>query len=226
MSRFDRLLARLQRFYGRLPQPPRDPFVFFVWEVLSGATTAARRDIALGALRRLRALTPDAVARAPQGKLLEAVALAGAPAEQRVEMLRAGAQAFRRSDVLRTLALRPLMPARRSLRALPGFDAAAARRLLLFTTGRGPVPPDPRVIRVGQRLGFGGNSGVARRDAREVQQTLTRMFVSQVEDCRQAFLYLAHHGEATCTQLDPHCTVCPVLEDCPEGQARLHRRRN
>ncbi len=29
------LVASLQKFYGALPPPPRDPFTLFVWEVLS-----------------------------------------------------------------------------------------------------------------------------------------------------------------------------------------------
>ena len=224
MPRFERLLARLQRFYGLLAQPPKDPFMFFVWEVVSARTTAPRRDLAIGALRRLPAMTPDAMIRAPQAKLAEALSLAGPHAEQRLDALRAGAEQFRRSEVLRTLPLRPLIAARRALRPLPQFDTAAARRMLLFTTGRGPTPPDPRVMRVGRRLGFGGTSAVPRRDTRDLQRTLTRMFVSQIEDCRQAFLYLAHHGDATCTEADPHCVVCPVRDDCPEGQKRLTGR--
>ena len=38
---------------------------------------------------------------------------------------------------------------------------------------------------------------------------------------RRAFLYLSHHGAATCTEAEPHCPICPVLKDCPEGRARV-----
>jgi endonuclease III len=50
------------------------------------------------------------------------------------------------------------------------------------------------------------------------------MFAGDLEDCRSAFVYLAHHGEVTCTKADPLCGVCPVHDDCPEGQARLNKR--
>jgi hypothetical protein len=56
------LLDRLRTFYGALPSPPSDPFALYVWEVLSVGTTPARRDAAFNALRRVPALTPDAVA--------------------------------------------------------------------------------------------------------------------------------------------------------------------
>src|SRR2546428_12319141 len=64
MSRLDGLLDALRKFYGALPKPPRDPFTLFVWEVLSMHSTPQKRDAALGALKRIPALTPDAMWRA------------------------------------------------------------------------------------------------------------------------------------------------------------------
>src|SRR2546428_12658069 len=83
MSRLDGLLDALRKFYGALPKPPRDPFTLFVWEVLSMHSTPQKRDAALGALKRIPALTPDAMWRAPQKKLEESGKLAGADGEQR-----------------------------------------------------------------------------------------------------------------------------------------------
>jgi len=221
MSQFERILARLQRFYGHLAQPPRDPFAYFVWEILSARTTTVRRDRAFAALKRLPALTPDSLTRAAPGRLLEAVSQAGPYAESRVEALRAGAEAFRQSPALRALALQPLAQARRALELLPQIDRVAARRMFLFSLGRGGIPPDPGVMRVGRRLGIAGGTGRPHRDARLVRRALTQLYAGQLEDCRFTFLYLAHHGEVTCTEADPRCGVCPVLEDCPEGRMRV-----
>ena len=66
MSRLERLLDALQKFYGALPSPPRDPFALFVWEVLSVHSTPRKRDAAFAALKRIPALTPDAMWRAPK----------------------------------------------------------------------------------------------------------------------------------------------------------------
>ena len=41
-----------------------------------------------------------------------------------------------------------------------------------------------------------------------------------VDAYRHAYLYLSHHGGATCTEADPHCSVCPLLKECPEGARR------
>src|SRR5438874_3276455 len=97
MSRLETLIDALQKFYGALPSPPRDPFGLFVWEVLSVHSKPRQRDVAFGALRRIRALTPDAMWRAPQKKLEDSVALAGPYGEQRLRALRTGVDRFRRA---------------------------------------------------------------------------------------------------------------------------------
>ena len=71
------LLNRLRDFYGPLAAPPSEPFAVYVWEVLARGTTPVRRDASFAALKRLPALTPDALARAPRGKVEAAVAQAG-----------------------------------------------------------------------------------------------------------------------------------------------------
>jgi len=108
VSRLDKLIAALRKFYGTLPAPPRDPFTLFVWEVLSVHSTPRKRDAALAALKRIRALTPDAMWRAPQKKLEESVALAGPYGENRLRALRTGTEIFRRQAALPTVIRGPL----------------------------------------------------------------------------------------------------------------------
>ena len=100
VSHLKPLLDQLETFYGVLPKPPRDPFTLFVWEVLSVHATPRRRDAALAALKRIRALTPDAMWRAPQKKLEDAVALAGPYADHRLRALKRGVDIFRRTPDL------------------------------------------------------------------------------------------------------------------------------
>lgn len=222
MSRLRPIIAGLARFYGRLPRPPHDPFGCFVWEVLSARTTATRRDMAFGALKRVRVLTPDSMSRAPQAKLSAAVGLAGPYLEQRLTALRTGADVFRRSAVLSALAAQTTTAARRALRPLPQLDAAGARRLLLFTTGHRALPSDARVGRVARRLGLGRTTHRVRAQERAVHRAIAHDLAdADVDEIRHTFLYLAHHGDATCTEGDPHCFVCPLRLHCPEGQARV-----
>ncbi len=223
VSRLEGLLAALQNFYGTLPMPPRDPFTLFVWEVLSVHSTPRKRDAALAALKRIPALTPDSMWRAPQKKLEESVKLAGPYTENRLTALRTGVDVFRRSPKLPAVIRGPLPAARRALKPLPQLGETGAHRMLLLAADQQILPVDARVSRVGRRLGYGEPSEEFRKQARSVQDALTRELPPSVDAFRRAFLYLSHHGAATCTEADPHCPVCPVLQDCPEGQRRVGR---
>src|SRR5436190_462587 len=102
-SRLEAHVSALRKFYGALPSPPRDPFTLFVWEVLSVHSTPRKRDAALAALKRVPALTPDAMWRMPQKALQDAVAAAGPYLEQRMRALRMGVELFRRAPDLPAL---------------------------------------------------------------------------------------------------------------------------
>ncbi len=223
VSRFERLLVQLRRFYGVLPAPPHDAFIVFVWEVLSVGTTPSKRDAALGALRRVRALTPDAVARAPQKTLEQSVALAGPYLEQRLHALRVGADVFRRSPQLAQALRGSPLTARRAARALPLAGPAAAERMLLLAAGHPVLPVDAAIARVGLRLGYGAGSREPRDTARSVRRALSRELDRRTDAYRRALVYLSHHAASTCTEGDPHCGVCPLLEDCPDGRKRTIR---
>jgi endonuclease-3 len=214
------LIDRLREFYGALPTPPGDPFTLFVWEVLNVHSTPSKRDRALGALRRIRALTPDAMWRAPQKKLEESVGLAGPYLAQRVKALRTGVDRFRRSPDLPAVIRGPLAPARRALKGIPQMGEAGAYRMLLFAANHPVMPVDARVSRVARRLGFGEQHEDFAKTARSVREAFAAQLSPDLQSYRRAFLYLSHHGATTCTEADPHCTVCPLIQDCPEGRKR------
>jgi endonuclease-3 len=215
------VLSRLQRFYGALPAPPSDPFILFVWEVLNVHSTPRKRDAALAALKRARALTPDAMWRAPQKVLEESVALAGPYLEQRLERLRSGVEIFRRTPALASAIRGELIAARRVLKPLPVLGDGGAHRMLLFAGGHAVLPVDARVSRVARRLGYGTGGGDFKKIARSVQAAIVHELAASPESYRRAYLYLSHHGASTCAETDPHCAVCPVRADCPEGARRL-----
>ena len=220
MSRLEGIVSALQDFYGIQPPPPRDPFTLFVWEVLSVHSTPRKRDAALGALKRIRALTPDAMWRAPQKKLEESVKMAGPYTEQRLRALRTGVDLFRRTPALPKVIQGPLAAARRALKPFPQLGETGAHRMLLFAADHPILPVDARISRVGRRLGYGDASDDFKKQARSVQDAMSRELPESVDAFRRAFVYLSHHGAATCTETDPHCPVCPLLKDCPEGKKR------
>ena len=196
------VMDRLERFYGPLPQPPEDPFAFYVWEVLGVHTTALRRDAAMSALRRMPALTPDSMGRAARAKLESAIALAGPYREERLRALAAGVDVFKRNRDLAGRLRADLAAAREALASLPHLTSISGQRLLLFA-GRHPLlPDDPHIERVLARLRH--ERDVATRELGGVLTTLQR-----------AALYLSHHGRATCLESDPMCHICPLRIECP-----------
>ena len=214
------MVGALHRFYGALPTPPRDPFTLFVWEVLSVHSTPQKRDAALVALKRIPALTPDSMWRAPQKKLLESVTLAGPYAENRLRALRTGVDIFRRNPSFPQIVRGPLQAARRALKGLPQMGEGGAYRMLLFAADHPILPVDVRVARTSIRLGFGEPQKDFPKTARSVREALAPLLGGSLETFRQTFVYFSHHGGATCTERDPHCSVCPLLRDCPDGKKR------
>lgn len=218
MSRLESIVKALEKFYGALPSPPRDPFSLFVWEVLSVHSTPRKRDAAFGALRRIRALTPDAMARAPKKKLEDSVALAGSYAEQRLHALKTGVDRFRRAPALSRDIQGPLAKARRALKSLPQTGEGSSHRMLLFGSDHAVMPLDAGISRVARRLGYGEGP---RASARVIRTAMSAEIEPAIEMFRRAYLYLSHHAAATCTEVSPHCTVCPLSQDCPYRQRQL-----
>ncbi len=157
----DGVLARLRAFYGPLAQPPRELFAFFVWDVVSARALPARRDTAWQALRRLPALTPDAMFQVSKEDLGQALRAVGG-VEQRIEQLKNGSGHFRRHRELRQQVSGSLRAAVRALAGVPHLSPAARLGALLFAGGHAVAPVDDGVARVLGRLHGGGGPKRAR----------------------------------------------------------------
>jgi endonuclease III len=232
------LIDRLRVFYGALPAPPAHAFGVYIWEVLSIGTTPARRDAAFKALRRIPALTPDAVGRLPQAKLESALEHAGPMKEERIRALRAGADLFRRNPDIVDEFDRGARRALKAARRVPHLGRASSLRLLLYAAGIPVLPLDEHAFRVAQRLGYGmpadlkaGPGADARADfqvgptfdfdvgpttrlVRATRRAVVAEASRDIEILRIVSQYLTHHGLATCTTVAPHCSVCPLAPDC------------
>jgi endonuclease III len=209
-------IERLRAFYGALPLPPSLPFAVYAWEVLSIGTTPARRDSAFAALKKIPALTSDAIARVPQSRLEAAVALAGPMRDERVRALRAGADLFRRNPSLLEDLAAGGSRALRASRRIPHLGRAASLRLLLYSGAAPVLPLDEHALRVSLRLGYA--PGAAHRPPARVlslaRQALMRESGGELATLRLISRYLSHHGLSTCTETAPHCVVCPLAPDC------------
>jgi endonuclease-3 len=221
--RLERLVDMLREFYGLLPRPPSDAFTLFVWEVLSVHSTPRKRDAALAALKRNRALTPDAMWKIAQKKLEESVRLAGPYLEQRIRGLKTGVEIFRRNPRLTAAIKGPLPAALKTLKGMPQMGEGGAYRMLLFAGGHRVLPVDAKVSRVATRLGYGEKDKNFAKTARSIRHAVSADVADSLDAYQRTYTYLDHHGAATCTETDPHCSVCPLLEDCPFGRSRDRR---
>jgi endonuclease III len=233
-------LIVLREFYGLLPHPPVEPFQFFLWEILSADALPARRDLAWQALRRIPALTPDAVFRAPAKALLEAVGLIGPHRDERIEHIRATTGEFKRCRDLfeaEALARGGLRGATRALRRLTHLPRETLDRALLYPAGYTVLPLDDAAARVVARIegsaipvrggaeGFilkrAQWAGELRRQRRRARKTLAAALPRDLDAYRDAVTYLRHHAQHTCIAVGPHCKVCPLAKDCafPRAQA-------
>jgi endonuclease III len=204
-SRLERLVGELKQFYGVLPSPPADAFALFVWDTLSFQTTPQKRDLAFASLKRHRALTPDSMAKVAPKALEESVKLAGAYFEQRLRALRAAIRIFQRQPDLPAAFKGPLHSAEEAARRLPQASDGGPGRMLLFAGTHRVLPMDAGTARVVRRLGYD--------DAPDAE------LPHSLDVYRRVSTYLSHHAISTCTETDPHCAVCPLLHDCPTGQA-------
>lgn len=208
----------LREFYGLQPTPPADLFQFLVWEILSHNALPARRDLAWQALKKIPALTPDAMFRAPSKDLLDALGIAGAHREEKLELIRATVGEFKRHrHVLygETLRQAGLLRARRALKHLPHVPLPTRSRALLFAAGYEVLPIDAEMMRVAGRLM--GQPDTRHRPA--VRRWLMARVSAEIEALRDAVVYLRHHARNTCVPVAPHCGVCPLRADCASAMS-------
>jgi endonuclease III len=206
------MIATLRQFYGVQPAPPGDLFQFYAWEIVSAQTLPARRDLAWHALRRVPALTPDAMFRAPAPELRAALALAGPRVDDRIDRLRGLAGEFRRHrDLLRdeSLTAAGVLAARRALRKLQGVPPPVHGRALLYALGYPVLPLDDDVRRLVTRL-----LGPEGRRRSRAKPWIGGRIGAALEARREAITYLRHHAQQTCVRGTPHCTVCPLRGEC------------
>jgi len=215
----DGVLTALAAFYGPLASPPRDLFAFFVWEVVSARALPARRDIAWQALRRIPALTPDAMFRAPKDEVKAAIAGLGA-FEERFDALRSGSGHFRRHRELPDVVAGSLVRATRALGDVPHLTPSSRLRALVFAGGHAVPAVDDQVARVIGRLG-GVTAPAGPRRRRVARQALAASFGRDRDRLAQALVLLGHHAGHACVEHAPHCTVCPLRSGCASASGTV-----
>ncbi|MEZ5291408.1 MAG: hypothetical protein R2745_10015 [Vicinamibacterales bacterium] len=208
----EQALAALAAFYGPIAAPPREPFAYFVWDVVSARTLDARRDRAWLAIRRIPALTPDAMFRAPKAELKAALEPLG-DVDARLDALREGSGHFRRHRDLPDVAARSLAGLARALRDVPHLSAGAKATAPLLLAGRPVAALDESAARVLVRW-LGLAAGSERRRRRTARAALAASVGRDTDALSRAVTLLVHHARHACLAQAPHCGVCPLRTGC------------
>jgi endonuclease III len=223
LSRLAVLIRRLRAFHGAPVAPPmRDPYLLLLFEQVAYLASDADRLAAYRLLETRVGTSPEDIVAASVSSLQAVARRGGAIAvDQRVIRLRRVAHRVQTvwEGNLRRVLKRPFLEARRELMRYPAIGEAGAERILLLSGAVPVLGLDSNALRVLQRLGYGTQDSRWARAYRSAQRAAERELPSKVTARRDAFLLLRHHGQTVCRRSRPQCSACPLLADCPTGQA-------
>jgi len=224
-SPLGRILARLERFYGK-PKPPRsilpglsgtaNPYEMILYANCGYPATDASCTKGFEALKKEVGLRPDDILGAPDRKLVEILRLGGIVPELRAQRLREIAARVKHEfgGSLSAVLKGPLAEARKALKKFPTIADPGADKILLFTR-TAPVPAVPsNCVEVTVRLIHGQpykNYGVNYREAQEI---LRAQVPADCDSLLRAHLLLKQHGQEICKRTRPLCEQCPVMLQC------------
>ncbi|MCS7275426.1 MAG: endonuclease III [Dehalococcoidia bacterium] len=209
------IVRRLSDLYGTPEwRPHGDPLTELVLTILSQNTSDANSG---RAFMRLRARFPtwESLMAADLAVIEEAIRIGGLSQVKaaRIKALLEEVMRQRGSLDLSFLAELPAAEARAWLERLPGVGPKTAACVLLFSLGRPALPVDTHVHRVALRLGL-----VPPRTPPARAQALLEEWVPP-ELHYQFHVLLIRHGRRLCRAQRPLCSLCPLLDSCPHGQA-------
>ena len=198
-----------------------DPLTELVGSLLSHRTKNADSGRALVSLTQ-RFRSWEAVMDAPVEEVREAIRAATWP-EQKAPRIQGALRYIeqKRGELsLEFLAEMPPLEAQAWLEAIPGVGPKTSAAVLLFSRLHLPaLPVDSHHHRVAGRLGF-IPANVGPGPAHKLLRALLppEWPAQTLYDHHEALMF---HGQRCCFYRNPACGRCPVLELCPDGQARV-----
>jgi len=206
----------LAQEYGALKWDlPQDPLSELILTLLSQNTSGQNTRRAFSSLRE-RFGSWEAVAEASVEDIAQAIK-GGGLAQVKAARIKAILETVRKERGgldLSFLAELPLPEAKAWLRKLPGVGPKTVACVLLFSLGRPVLPVDTHVYRVSRRLGL----IPAKVSPERAQEELERQLPP--EEFERFHLSLIEHGRRVCRARRPHCELCILRQECPEGSAK------
>lgn len=216
-----RVLARLERAYGRRPcQGADDPVDTLIWTILSQSTSDAN---SAAGFERLKAAFPTwkVAADAPVARIQRCIRICGLSRTKapRIRRILRQVRAERGRIDLSFLGEMAPPAAAEYLMGLHGVGPKTALCVLLFAFGRPVFPVDTHIYRIALRLGL----LTPRTPQARAHEVLTPMIAPA--DRYATHILLIAHGRAICRARRPQCDRCTLLEFCRFGKAGLGRQR-
>jgi endonuclease-3 related protein len=220
-----RLSRRLLDIYRRLydaygPQhwwPGESPFEVIVGAILTQSAAWANVEKAIANLKEAGALSPEGLTRLSDGDLARLVYPAGYFNAKARKLKAFVALLFGRFDgELERLLAAPVEELRPLLLATHGIGPETADSILLYAAGRPTFVIDAYTRRLFSRLGV--------TPSRDTYESWRALFMGNLEADAALFneyhALVVRHGKEVCRR-QPRCQVCPLLEGCSTGEARL-----
>jgi endonuclease-3 related protein len=193
-------------------QADTPPDYIAISAVLVQHTNWSNVERALERLKDAGALSLDAIARLPEGALVELVRPSGTPLVK-ARRLRALALLAREHGGLERLLALPTDELRARLLATHGVGPETGDALLLYAAGRPVFEIDAYTVRLFRRLGLGPQANTYDAWQRWFESALA----PDVETYQRYHGLSVLHGKQTCRP-KPRCAQCCLLELCPTGQ--------
>lgn len=204
------LVDELEILYGKSRRIARfDPMEELVSCILSQHTTDATSFPTFTRLRETYADWGDVVQAGPEA--LAGVIRKAGLANQKSKSIIGALSAIKErygAYSLEPLRQMDLLQAREELMALPGVGPKTASIVLCFSFGKGAIPVDTHVFRVGWRLGL-FEKKIGEGKAHDVLLSLV-----PADLAFRFHVALIQHGRKVCRAPKPSCSECPLRSSC------------
>lgn len=216
-----RIIAILQKRYGRPKPPPGDPWRLILRENVAYLADDSRREAAFRKLRSTVGTDPQEILKASERDLLAVTRhgiLPGQFAEKLRDCARLAARTF--GGDLAPVLRQPPAEAIRILRRFPGIGEPGAEKILLFAGALPVLALDSNGLRALVRVGFGRESSSYSATYRSVRKAVAPQASGNCRSLAEAHLLLRRHGQELCKRSSPLCSECPLARRC--AFARSH----
>lgn len=210
----DKILAVLRRSFA-LPNwaSHRSPFQTLVVTILSQNTSGKNASKAFENLSRKFPFNPEALAKADEKEIQEAIKNAGLYRNKAKVIRNVARRIIEEFDgSLDFIYSLPLEEARKILLSFEGIGPKTADVVLLFCAGKPTLPIDTHVARVSKRLQLVS----WKANYEEIRRTLQRLY--QPKDYLAVHLLFISLGRKICKARNPLCNQCPINMFCPSKQ--------